>query len=102
MSKPEKIYILLAGRMYNDVTVVVGAARTKKKAAKMCRDKGYKWSSEDQLFCNVEEGYWIRVEVLTVGEQDSYSRDVSYGRNKRQRQEEDLCYEQHGFRQFGP
>lgn len=40
MSKPEKIYILSGGRMCNDYSQVVGAAKTKTKAAKLCRDQG--------------------------------------------------------------
>ncbi len=95
----KKVYVLSSGRYYNDYCAVVAVARTKKEAAQLCRAEGYRWSSEDQLFCNEDRQGWIRVDSMREGCIDS-GRRVRYGLTKEQRQEDEQCLEHHGFKRY--
>ena len=82
MTKPNKVYIILRGKYFDDMPLVYGTARTKAEAGKLCRAHGHKWNKEQQLFLNdTVEGtrWWFRVVVAKLGETGHADR-VSYGR----------------------
>ena len=79
------LYALNQGRYWDGSSYVYALLQTKQEAGRVCRVEGFKWDSDQQMFCNEKKGLWVKVTKHKVGEINS-GVSVSYGYTKRQQE----------------
>jgi len=83
--KGKRVYVLSQGSYGGRNSYIWAVAETKKEAKQFCKEHGYKWNSNDQLFNRDSDATWISVEILVIGKVDG-GKEVSYGVTKEQRE----------------
>lgn len=83
--KPKVVYVIQWGVYHDDALRLFGVVSSKKKAGQLCRENGYRWNSEEQLFLNDDQRRWVKVYVTELDKLDPSicyrsSNRVSFGK----------------------